>query len=177
MDCDFRTAPSDLLSSSAIMGIDTFRRYCCYNKNKASSNLSIGNAAYSNNLNTTRFRGFEYLINYDAGFVYADLTFTHMIGKNKFCAYRAWLGGVEHFGKDSGAGNWYVEDNEGANNYVNCDSGAVFSSSANLPGDRGSFTLGGRVFDRNRWWCCCAFYTRFSRALPANKSALFSRLA
>lgn len=111
-------------------------------------NPSIGNAAYSNNLNTTRFRGFEYQINYDAGFVYADLTFTHMIGKNKFCAHPAWLGGVEQYGKDTGPGNWYVEDNESANNYVNCDSGAVFSSSANLPGDRGSFTLGGRAFDR-----------------------------
>ncbi|EKT59902.1 TonB-dependent hemoglobin/transferrin/lactoferrin family receptor [Providencia sneebia] len=109
---------------------------------------SIGNAAYSNNLSTTRFRGFEYQINYDAGFVYADLTFTHMIGKNKFCARKAWLGGTLQYGKDSGPGNWYSEDDQDKNNYVDCDSGSIFGSAANLPGDRGSFTLGGRAFDR-----------------------------
>ncbi|MEQ4673848.1 TonB-dependent hemoglobin/transferrin/lactoferrin family receptor [Providencia vermicola] len=111
-------------------------------------NPSIGNAAYSNNLNTTRFRGFEYQLNYDAGFVYADLTFTHMIGKNKFCANRAWLGGVLKFPEGIGPGNWYAEPDEQADNYVNCDSGSIFGSAANLPGDRGSFTLGGRAFDR-----------------------------
>ncbi|EKT60279.1 TonB-dependent hemoglobin/transferrin/lactoferrin family receptor [Providencia burhodogranariea] len=109
-------------------------------------NPSMGNAAYSNNLNTTRFRGFEYQVNYDAGFVYADLTFTHMIGKNKFCAHPAWLGGTLKYG--GGRGNWYVEDDELTNNYVDCNSGAIFGSAANLPGDRGSFTLGGRAFDR-----------------------------
>ena len=111
-------------------------------------NPSIGNAAYSNNLSTTRFRGFEYQINYDAGFVYADLTFTHMIGKNKFCAHPAWLGGVLKGGANSGPGNWYMEADEQQSEYINCHNGAVFSSSANLPGDRGAFTLGGRAFDR-----------------------------
>lgn len=109
---------------------------------------NIGNAAYSNNLVATRFRGVEYQLNYDAGFVYADLTFTHMIGKNKFCSHPAWLGGVLKYGEDVGPGNWYVEPNEASNNHVDCDSSAIFSSAANLPGDRGSFTLGGRAFDR-----------------------------
>lgn len=109
---------------------------------------SIGNAAYSNNLVATRFRGFEYQVNYDAGFAYADLTFTHMIGKNEFCARRAWLGGVQTFTKENRPGNWYAEDDVQQNDHVNCDGAAVFSSAANLPGDRGSFTLGGRAFNR-----------------------------
>ena len=111
-------------------------------------NPSIGNAAYNNNLNVTRFRGFEYQINYDAGFAYADLTFTHMLGKNKFCSHPAWLGGVLKGGANSGPGNWYMELDQQQSDYVDCHNGAVFSSAANLPGDRGSFTLGGRAFDR-----------------------------
>ncbi|MEF3099122.1 heme acquisition protein HasR [Raoultella ornithinolytica] len=106
----------------------------------------LGNTAYVNNLNTTRFRGIEYQLNYDAGFVYTDFTYTHMIGKNEFCSRKAWLGG-----KQQGAGsanNWYWEDNDEANNFVTCDGGSQFSSAAFLPGDRGSFTLGGRAFDR-----------------------------
>lgn len=106
----------------------------------------LGNAAYVNNLNNTRFRGIEYQLNYDMGFIYADLTYTRMIGKNEFCSRKAWLGG-----KQQGAGsanNWYWEANDEANNAVVCDGGSQFSSASVLPGDRGSFTLGGRAFDR-----------------------------
>lgn len=110
---------------------------------------SIGNAAYSNNLVETRFRGIEYQLVYDAGFVYGDLTFTHMIGKNNFCAKKAWLGGSTEITGEiiDGKQAWYSVENAGRNNYVVCDDGATFSSSAYLPGDRGSLTVGGRAFD------------------------------
>ncbi|MEC5344549.1 TonB-dependent hemoglobin/transferrin/lactoferrin family receptor [Brenneria populi] len=107
---------------------------------------SISNAVFQNNLLKSRFRGLEYQLNYDAGFVYLDATYTHMIGKNDFCAKTAWLGGVT---TTSGTyNNWTSRPYDEANNYIQCDNTAVFSNSAFLPGDRGSVTLGGRAFDR-----------------------------
>lgn len=109
---------------------------------------SIGNAAYVNNLSKTRFRGLEYQLNYDAGVFYADLTYTHMIGKNEFCSNKAWLGGRLRYGDGSRRGNFYVEPDAASNDFVTCDGGTQFGSAAYLPGDRGSVTLGGRAFDR-----------------------------
>ena len=51
-------------------------------------------AAYVNNLETTRFRGLEYQLDYDAGFAYGQFNYTRMLGSNKFCSKTAWLGGV-----------------------------------------------------------------------------------
>lgn len=109
---------------------------------------SIGNAAYVNNLSKTRFRGLEYQLNYDAGVFYADLTYTHMIGKNEFCSNKAWLGGRLRYGDGSRRGNFYVEPDAASNDAVTCDGGSQFGTAAYLPGDRGSVTLGGRAFDR-----------------------------
>ncbi|HAX9723396.1 TPA: TonB-dependent hemoglobin/transferrin/lactoferrin family receptor [Serratia marcescens] len=109
---------------------------------------SIGNAAYVNNLSKTRFRGLEYQLNYDAGVFYADLTYTHMIGKNEFCSRNAWLGNRLRYGANSRPGNFYAEQDPTANDAVSCDGGSQFGTAAYLPGDRGSVTLGGRAFDR-----------------------------
>lgn len=109
---------------------------------------SIGNAAYVNNLSKTRFRGLEYQLNYDAGVFYADLTYTHMIGKNDFCSKNAWLGNRLRYGAGVGPGNYYMEPDPTSNDYVSCDGGSQFGTAAYLPGDRGSVTLGGRAFDR-----------------------------
>lgn len=84
---------------------------------------SIGNAAYVNNLSKTRFRGLEYQLNYDAGVFYADLTYTHMIGKNEFCSNKAWLGGRLRYGDGSRRGNFYVEPDAASNDFVTCDGG------------------------------------------------------
>ena len=106
---------------------------------------SSGNAVYQNNMNKTRFRGIEYQLNYDAGVFYSDFTYTHMIGDNEFCTRRAWLGGVTQTG--GSRGNWYSVPN-GINGMVECGRGYVFSTAAQMPGDRGSLTLGGRAFER-----------------------------
>lgn len=112
---------------------------------------SSGYAAYVNNLLESRFRGVEYQLNYDAGFIYADLTYTRMIGanENNFCSKLAWLGNKIEFGGERG--NWYPvaydEDSVGCTQGTGVTSG-VFSNFTYLPGDRGSLTLGGRAFDR-----------------------------
>ncbi len=107
---------------------------------------STGNAAYVNNLSKTRFRGLEYQLNYDAGVFYADLTYTHMIGKNDFCSKQAWMGGVISYAGSSR--NYYAVPLDDWNNFVQCNTGAVFGSAAYLPNDRASLTLGGRAFER-----------------------------
>lgn len=109
---------------------------------------SSGYAAYVNNLFKTRFRGLEYQLSYDAGFFYADFNYTRMLGKNEFCSKAAWLGNKIQFG--GSAGNWYPEAYE--NNILACSNSTLKSGALSninyLPGDRGSITLGGRMFDR-----------------------------
>lgn len=108
----------------------------------------IGNLAYVNSLSPARFRGLEFQLNYDAGLVYADFTWTHMIGHNQFCYKEAWLGNKRRTGPGSRRGYRYYVDDPDANNSVYCGNDSLFGSSAFLPGDRGSFTLGGRVLKR-----------------------------
>ncbi|AOA59882.1 TonB-dependent receptor [Acinetobacter larvae] len=107
---------------------------------------SIGNAAYVNNLEKSKFRGIELQLNYDADYFYVDLNYTHMIGKNDYCTPSAWMGGVTYTGGERG--NYYEIPAEDWNSSINCNDGTIFNSSAFLPGDRGSLTLGGRAFDR-----------------------------
>ncbi|MBV6662538.1 TonB-dependent hemoglobin/transferrin/lactoferrin family receptor [Pseudomonas yamanorum] len=109
---------------------------------------NIGNAAYVNNLETTRFRGLEYQLDYDAGFAYGQVNYTRMLGSNKFCSNTAWLGGVTKI--QSRPGNRrpvdaMVPDNV-ANAAVGCN--AILGSSEHMPMDRGTATLGARFFER-----------------------------
>ncbi|WP_219271747.1 TonB-dependent receptor [Pseudomonas sp. Xaverov 83] len=109
---------------------------------------NIGNAAYVNNLETTRFRGLEYQLDYDAGFAYGQVNYTRMLGSNKFCSNTAWLGGVTKI--QSRPGNRspvdaMVPDNV-ANAAVSCN--AILGSSEHMPMDRGTATLGARFFER-----------------------------
>ena len=109
---------------------------------------NIGNAAYVNNLETTRFRGLEYQLDYDAGFAYGQVNYTRMLGSNKFCSNTAWLGGVSKI--QSRPGNRrpvdaMVPDNV-ANAAVGCN--AILGSSEHMPMDRGTATLGARFFER-----------------------------
>ncbi|GAA5008101.1 TonB-dependent hemoglobin/transferrin/lactoferrin family receptor [Acinetobacter puyangensis] len=110
---------------------------------------SSGYAAYVNNLLKTQFRGIEYQFSYDADIFYANLTYTRMLGKNDFCSKAAWLGNKIQFGGE--AYNWYpVEYEQNTLACSNSDSGitsGTFSNLNYLPGDRGSLTLGGRLFD------------------------------
>ncbi|MFC3396089.1 TonB-dependent receptor [Brenneria rubrifaciens] len=107
---------------------------------------SLSNAVFQNNLAKSRFRGLEYQLNYDAGFLYIDATFTRMLGNNDFCAPIAWLGGVTTVG--GSRGNYYsIPVDTSASNFY-CEKTLLFSNAAYLPGDRGSVTLGGRAFDR-----------------------------
>ena len=108
---------------------------------------SIGNAAYINNMSKSRFRGIEFQLNYDADVFYADFNYTRMIGKNDYCINPAWLGGVV-YATGGGRGNYYEVLAEDWNGAVACNNGSIFNSSAFLPGDRGSLTLGGRAFDK-----------------------------
>ena len=106
---------------------------------------NLGYAAYVNNQAEMRFRGLEFQLNYDAGFAYADLTWTRMIGENEFCSTMRYLGGGTTVG--GGRGNYYEEELDDANN-SNCLMAQAFTSTQQRPGDRGSLTLGGRAFDQ-----------------------------
>ncbi|SDU31647.1 TonB-dependent receptor [Pseudomonas yamanorum] len=109
---------------------------------------NIGNAAYVNNLETTRFRGLEYQLDYDAGFAYGQVNYTRMLGSNKFCSNTAWLGGVTKI--QSRPGNRRPVDamvpDDVANAAVGCN--AILGSSEHMPMDRGTATLGARFFER-----------------------------
>lgn len=107
---------------------------------------SIGNAAYLNNILESKFRGIEFQLNYDTGPLYMDFNYTRMLGKNNYCIKPAWLGNVTTVG--GSAYNWYAMPNGNSNEYVTCNDGSIFNSSAFLPGDRGSLTLGGRALNR-----------------------------
>ncbi|AOF21879.1 TonB-dependent hemoglobin/transferrin/lactoferrin family receptor [Yersinia enterocolitica] len=113
---------------------------------------SLSNANYMNNLLTTQFRGLEYQLSYDIGFFYTNLNYTRMIGVNDFCSKRAWLGGVKtvrsYYNKNRHKQRYSIDDDY-TNNKIDCFVGrSLFGSSAYLPGDRGSLTLGGRIFDK-----------------------------
>ena len=109
---------------------------------------SFANATYINNLLKTQFRGLEYQLSYDAGFIYTNLNYTRMIGVNSICSKYAWLGGVQRMVRDRKKYYFSVESPE-MNDVVKCKkTNNIFSSSAYLPGDRGSLTLGGRIFDQ-----------------------------
>ncbi|PWC13504.1 TonB-dependent receptor [Brenneria roseae subsp. americana] len=116
-------------------------------RNKPGYNgYSLSNAVFQNNLAKSRFRGLEYQLNYDAGFLYVDATYTHMIGNNDFCAPVAWLGGVTTVG--GSRGNYYSTPVDTSASDFYCQKTLLFSNAAYLPGDRGSVTLGARAFDR-----------------------------
>lgn len=109
----------------------------------------IGNSAYVNNLEETHFRGVEYQLDYDAGSAYGQLSYTHMIGSNDFCAKTAWLGGVTQAVKQgSGRGAIVVgmRPDEAANAATQCS--AILGSAEHMPMDRGALTLGARFFER-----------------------------
>lgn len=111
---------------------------------------NIGTTAYVNNLETTRFRGVEYSLDYDAGSYYANLSYTHMIGANDYCKYETWLGGSEAPVYGSGTGNRRpiigMEPNELNNQLISC--GGMMGTAEHMPMDRGSLTLGTRLLDR-----------------------------
>lgn len=107
----------------------------------------IGNAAYVNNILSSKFRGIEFQLNYDADIIYVDLSYTRMIGKNGYCTKQAWMNGVT-YANGGGRGNYYEVPAEDWNNSVTCNDGTIFNSSAFLPGDRGSLVIGSRTFDR-----------------------------
>ncbi|WP_409498316.1 TonB-dependent hemoglobin/transferrin/lactoferrin family receptor [Pseudomonas fragi] len=124
---------------------------------------NFGDLAYVNNLNDTRFRGLEYQLNYDMGRMYTNLSYTHMIGTNDFCANGYYLGGAKKSGKtlvnyleryvrpDGKMGfrpvreSEYLDDDK-RNNNVAC--GGIMGSAAHMPADRGSLTVGARFLER-----------------------------
>ncbi|MDA5545954.1 TonB-dependent hemoglobin/transferrin/lactoferrin family receptor [Yersinia rochesterensis] len=109
---------------------------------------SFTNATYINNLLATQFRGLEYQLSYDMGLFYTNLNYTRMIGVNSICSKRAWLGGGKNLAGNNKYGHYGVINNK-INNIIDCRAARnLFGSSAYLPGDRGSLTLGGRIFDK-----------------------------
>lgn len=109
---------------------------------------SFTNATYINNLLATQFRGLEYQLSYDMGLFYTNLNYTRMIGVNSVCSKRAWLGGGKNLAGNNKYGHYSVINNK-INNIIDCRAARnLFGSSAYLPGDRGSLTLGGRIFDK-----------------------------
>ncbi|SDJ68621.1 TonB-dependent receptor [Billgrantia gudaonensis] len=123
---------------------------------------SLGQSAYVNNLSNTRFHGVEYELSYDAGLLYADLSYAQMMGSNEFCYHQYYLGGAsrlepsgEVFEREvtlpSGftftqrqSGKILVDD-PAKNARVNC--GLAMGNAVFMPADRASATLGFRFLD------------------------------
>ena len=106
---------------------------------------TLGTVAHVNDVTSTRFRGVEYQASYDSGTVYADFTYTHMIGKNEFCSRNAYLGGAERYGFVPGVGITSIPD-DAANALISC--GGVMGSAEHMPMDRGALVLGTRLLNR-----------------------------
>lgn len=109
---------------------------------------TLGTTAYVNNLETTRFRGVEYSLDYDAGGFYGNFSYTHMIGDNDYCKKTAWLGGVESpvYGDGRRRPIIGMEPDELSNQLSSC--GGIMGTAEHMPMDRGSLTLGARLLDR-----------------------------
>lgn len=114
--------------------------------------------AYVNNVETTRFRGLDYKLAYDTGHHYADLTYTHMIGSNKFCSPVAWMGGALKRGDKfiyedwvDSRGNprirkiWNSVPDPATNKQLTC--GGIVGNASYTPADKGSLTLGTRALN------------------------------
>ncbi|KDE40062.1 Hemophore HasA outer membrane receptor HasR [Nitrincola lacisaponensis] len=109
---------------------------------------TIGTAAYVNNLETTRFRGVEYSLDYDAGSYYGNLSYTHMIGNNDYCKLVTWLGGsMDAVSAGSRQPITAMVPNEANNQQISCG-GGIMGTAEHMPMDRGSLTLGARLLER-----------------------------
>lgn len=122
--------------------------------------LSLGNSAYTNNLEGTNFRGVEYSLDYDNGRFYTQLSYTHMIGSNEFCSKQLYMGGgVQR--NDAGMIDTVIDfggfpipvtlpaynfsEGQAINDQVSC--GEIMGNAAYMPSDRGAVTTGLRFFD------------------------------
>nr|WP_318531815.1 TonB-dependent hemoglobin/transferrin/lactoferrin family receptor [Pseudomonas huaxiensis] len=127
---------------------------------ETASGIGLGRMAYQNNEETTRFRGVEYSLDYDAGRYYGRLSYTHMIGTNDFCSQQFYMGGAKstvRVGTVTRAvqvGNRIVMrqfavnqavPNDAMSNQINC--GNIMGNATYMPADRGSLTLGMRFLD------------------------------
>lgn len=127
---------------------------------ETASGIGLGRMAYQNNEETTRFRGVEYALDYDAGDYYGRLAYTHMIGTNDFCSRQFFLGGaktpvrVGTVTRPVQIGNRIIlrqftinqaVDNEAMSNQMRC--GDIMGNATYMPADRGSLTLGMRFLD------------------------------
>ncbi len=127
---------------------------------ETASGIGLGRMAYQNNEETTRFRGVEYALDYDAGRYYGRLAYTHMIGSNDFCSQQFYMGGAKtpvRVGTVTRAvqvGNRIVMrqfavnqavPNDAMSNQITC--GNIMGNATYMPADRGSLTLGMRFFD------------------------------
>ncbi|WP_165496970.1 TonB-dependent hemoglobin/transferrin/lactoferrin family receptor [Phytopseudomonas dryadis] len=123
----------------------------------------LGNVAFVNNLERTKFRGLELESTYDAGRWYAGLNYTKMIGQNDFCKKNYWLGyQLKQFDFPNEDGSYssqhqqaiaegYSSFEEKMNAMVRCgDNSIAGMNSARLyPPDRGSAHVGIRLFERS----------------------------
>lgn len=125
------------------------------------SGISLGRSVYENNLRTTRFRGVEYSLDYDAGAYYGQLSYTHMIGSNDFCSKQYYLGGAQRLvnagtvRRPVQVGNRVImlpvrvsraEWADDQNAVTSC--GEIMGNAAYMPADRGALTLGMRFLER-----------------------------
>ena len=127
---------------------------------ETASGIGLGRMAYQNNQETTRFRGVEYALDYDAGRYYGRLAYTHMIGSNDFCSRQFYMGGAKStvrvgtVTRPVQVGNRIVMrqfavnqavPNDAMSNQITC--GNIMGNATYMPADRGSLTLGMRFLD------------------------------
>ncbi|MEH0832484.1 TonB-dependent receptor [Pectobacterium cacticida] len=124
--------------------IDNFIHNSIGKRKPGLSQRNLADTAYVNNLNKTRFRGFEYTANYDTGLIYGELSWTHMIGQNKFCSPVSWLGGSTQLGRNKD--RLWDEIPIADGDITQCNN--IMGNAEHIPADRGSLTLGLRLLDK-----------------------------
>ncbi|VFR80488.1 Hemophore HasA outer membrane receptor HasR / Iron siderophore receptor protein [plant metagenome] len=122
--------------------------------------FGFGKVAFVNNRNVTNFRGLEFEGHYDAGWIYAGLSYTHYLGgANKFCQdlYFAGAGSSVHDqpnedgsypqGHQDALAAGYPSWEAWVNDMIVCRNN-VFNSAIAKPVDKGAAVLGVRMFER-----------------------------
>ncbi|SDL23681.1 heme acquisition protein HasR [Franzmannia pantelleriensis] len=127
----------------------------------------LGNTMFINNQMPMKFRGVELELDYDAGIWYSRLNYTHVLGGDQdFCQKQYPLGShwvrddmPDEDGNYSENHQWAIDGGyDSYEDYLDqrlvCASGGQaaqfgMNSARNVPMDRGSWTLGTRLFDRS----------------------------
>jgi len=106
----------------------------------------FANLANVNNQKQVRYRGVEYQLDYDLERVYANFTYTRLIGQNTFCGPSHFMGGATKAISAPHSEKYLFVNDAEANKEVRCN--FIVGNATYTPADKGSVTLGARFFEK-----------------------------